>query len=126
MLQIIGISLATLICYVVLREKSPQFALVVSLAGVCIVLGIGMHQLKELSKELGEVISEIPTTVTYVKLMIKALLIVILTQITTDICRENGQGALSTIIEITAKIIIISMVIPLLKTILTLILGLIK
>lgn len=126
MLQIIGIAFATLICYVFLREKSQQFAVLISIIGACIIFGLALAQLKSIANEINEIVSMLPSSVAYVKLMIKTLLIIIITQLTSNICRDNGVGTLASVVETTAKITVISMTLPLFKSILILILGLVK
>lgn len=126
MLQLIGIALSGLFCYIILRDKAPQFAVIISIVTVLLICSIGIKEFKELTNSLSEIVASIPSTASYVKLMIKVLLIVILTQITTDICRDNGENSIASGIEVTAKTVVISMVLPLFKTALELILGLIK
>lgn len=126
MLQIIGIAFATLICFIFLRDKAPQFAFIISIIGTCIILGFAIAELKYVVDDINSIISDLPNSISYVKLMIKALLIIILTQITSNICRDNGEGSLASIIETSAKICVISMTLPLFKTILSIILGLVK
>lgn len=126
MLQVLGVAIATLICFFVLRENNPIFAFLVSVAGICVVSIIVFFQLKSISSDISEIVSQIPSSLQYVKLMIKVLLISIITQLTSDICRDNGENSLAGIIEIASKILIVSMVLPLFKTIITLVLGLLK
>lgn len=126
MLQVIGIAIAALICCLILKDKAPSFAIIISLASICIISLIVFTQIKAISNDVGEIISQIPSSVQYVKLMIKVLLISIITQVVTDICRDYGESSLAGIIEISAKILIVAMILPLFKTIISLILGLVK
>lgn len=126
MLQIIGITLATLICFVLLKDKAPQFALLISICGVVIILSISIIEFSKLTKSINEIVSSIPNSISYVKLMVKLLLIIIITQIVTDICRDNGENAIASTVEISSKTVVIAMVFPLFKTVINLILGIIK
>lgn len=126
MLQVLGIAVATFFCFIILRESSPVFATVVSLTGVVIIALIIIIKLSDFADEINKIISNIPSSMQYVKLMIKVLLITIITQLTSDICRDNGNNALADTIEISAKILIVLMVLPLFEAIITLVLGIIK
>ena len=68
----------------------------------------------------------VDSTVSYVKLMLKSLCIVIITQITVDLCRDNGENALASFTEISAKVLIISLVMPLFQAVITMVMGLVK
>lgn len=126
MLKLIGITFAVLFCSIILREKAPMFAVAISVVGIFIVLLIALSQANELMNELNELSSLIKSSAAYIKLMIKVLLITILTQILTDVCRDNGENALASVTEISAKLIIIGLVIPIFKTIISIVLGFIK
>ena len=58
--------------------------------------------------------------------MLKSLCIVIITQITVDLCRDNGENALASFTEISAKVLIISLVMPLFQAVITMVMGLVK
>ena len=126
MFQILGIALATLLCSVIIKSKAPQFAVIISVAGTCIILGTIVAEIKNLLSQISDITSAVSSSSAYIVLMMKVLIISILTQLLSDICRDNGENAIASMTEIAAKLIIISLVLPLFKTILTIVLGLIK
>lgn len=103
-----------------------MFAVAISVVGIIIVLLIALNQANALMDELNGFSSLIKSSASYVKLMIKVLIITILTQILTDVCRDNGENALASMTEVSAKLIIIGLVIPIFKTIISIVLGFIK
>ena len=68
----------------------------------------------------------VPSGVMYVKLMLKVLCIVIITQFTVDICRDNGENALASLTEMSAKVFALLLVMPLLETVISMVVGLVK
>lgn len=68
----------------------------------------------------------IPHAFQYVKLMVKVLCIIIITQFVCDICRDNGENAIASFTEIGAKIVVISMIMPLFESIISIVSGLVK
>ncbi len=68
----------------------------------------------------------VPSGVVYVKLMLKVLCIVIITQFTVDICRDNGENALASLTEMSAKVFALSLLMPLLETVISMVVGLVK
>ena len=83
-------------------------------------------KLSNLMSQLLSISETIDSTVSYVKLMLKSLCIVIITQITVDLCRDNGENALASFTEISAKVLIISLVMPLFQAVITMVMGLVK
>ena len=57
----------------------------------------------------------------YSSVILKSLGIGILAQTTADICRDSGETAIASKVEFAAKIIILLLAIPILKTLLELI-----
>ena len=55
----------------------------------------------------------------YISTILKGLGIVVLVQITSDICRDNGEATLAGHIEIVGKLELLLLCIPLIKEILT-------
>ena len=58
-------------------------------------------------------------TATYVETVLKGLGIVILTQISSDICRDSGEGTLASHIETVGKVELLLLCIPLIRQILS-------
>lgn len=126
MIKFIGISLCVLFCSVILREYNKQFAVIINIVAA-LLLAFAV------SKELFEIVDEVKsfslvsdTAAAYCKLMIKILGITLITQIVCDICRDNGENSLASITSAAAKIVIISLILPLFKTVISIVGGLLR
>lgn len=126
MIKVIGISIATLLCVILLREKNRVFAIIVSISGVCIVLGVIAGQLSGVINGIIDISEEFNSSLPYIKIMLKVLGITLSAQIVSNICSDNGENALASITELTAKILIIVLLIPLFETLISIISGLVK
>lgn len=126
MIKVIGISIATLLCVILLREKNRVFAIIVSISGVCIVLGIIAGELSGVINGIIDISEEFNSSLPYIKIMLKVLGITLSAQIVSNICSDNGENALASITELTAKILIIVLLIPLFETLISIISGLVK
>ncbi|MCF0126259.1 MAG: stage III sporulation protein AD [Clostridia bacterium] len=111
----------SLIIIILLKQYRPEFAIYISiLSGVLILilvedklLGI-MELLKSLSNK---------TTINskFLGLLIKITGIAFLSEFAVSICKDSGETAIASKIEIGTKIIIISMSIPIISSLLELI-----
>ena len=76
-----------------------------------------VDSLNELASGMGEISS-------YLKIMFKVLGIALITQIISDICRDSGESALAGQTEVAAKILIVTLILPLLQAVVEVITGL--
>ena len=126
MIKFIGISLCVLFCSLILKDYNRQIALVISLLGAGILLLGAFGELSEVVKTVLGFSALSSSGVSYSKLMLKILGIMLISQFVCDICADNGENALASITAIIAKIIVISMVLPLFETVISIVGGLVK
>ncbi len=124
MMQIVGISVITLLLALLLRNvnQTASVILIICASGLLFIkisasLGEIISALKELSSGAEEAYS-------YIILMLKVLGIALITQLTADICRDAGESALAGQTEVASKIIIIAMIMPLFEAIIKSVSGL--
>lgn len=125
-IKCIGISICVLFCSLLLRNYNKTFATIVSIAGSAILFLLVSSQLSEIISKITQISSSISSTAPYIKLMLKVLGITLVTQFVGDICRDNGENALASMTESVAKILVVSMVLPLFETIISVVSGLVK
>ena len=104
-------------CSLIVKEHNRSFALILSVAGGVLSFLAISDKVSELYSALIQLSDTVPSGVAYVRLMLKALFIVIITQFTVDICRDNGENALASLTEISAKVLVLSLVMPLIETV---------
>lgn len=126
MLKIIGISFCILFCNIFLKENNKTFVALLSLAGGVLIFAIISKNMSDVFSSIFSLGSQLGSVNTYIKLMLKVLCIVIISQFVVDICRDNGEGSLASFVELSIKIVVLSMVLPLFESVLSLVLGLVK
>ena len=126
MAKVLGISFCVLMCSLVVGEHNKSFAFILSVAGGILSFLTISDKVSELFSSLMSLSESVPSGVMYVKLMLKVLCIVIITQFTVDICRDNGENALASFTEVSAKVLVLSLVMPLFETVISMVVGLVK
>lgn len=112
------------LCAVVLREKSPQIALVLSLATCVLILCALLPSLEEVETtmeklgEMGNVSSEIFSPV------VKTVGIAIVTKLSAELCRDAKENGIASFVELCGSVTALLLAIPLLNMVLELIGGL--
>ena len=126
MARLIGVSFCVLICSILLRESNKAFSSILSIAGGLLAFFTVSSKLAEVSSSLKSITQSVPAGAQYISIMLRVMCIIILARLVCDACRDNGEGALASFTEISAKILVLSIVFPLFEAIINVVIGLIK
>lgn len=121
-IKIIGIGLVALIIIILLKQYKPEFAIYISLLAGVLILLLVMDQLTEIILLLQSLASKASINSTFLALLLKITGIAFLAEFAVSVCKDAGEGAIASKIEIGSKIIIIAMSIPIISSLLEIIL----
>ena len=121
-IKIIGIALIALIVIILLKQYRPEFAVYISLLAGVLILVLVMDKLTGIVNLLKSLADKTSINGTFLTLLIKITGIAFLSEFAVSICKDSGEGAIASKIEIGSKIIIISMSIPIISSLLEIIL----
>jgi len=121
-IKIIGIALIALIIIILLKQYKPEFAIYISLLTGVLILLLVMDKLTGIINLLHSFANRASINSTFLTLLIKITGIAFLSEFAVSICKDSGEAAIASKIEIGSKIIIISMSIPILSALLEIIL----
>lgn len=124
MSEILSISGAALICsalILLIKQYKPEFAFAVSVVATIILFSFILPSLGGVLDYINEIVDLSAISEENFKIMLKCLGICVVTKLTCDACRDCGQEALSSKVEMAGKIIIVSVSIPLFTDLLTII-----
>ncbi len=122
-IKIIGIGLIALIIIILLKQYKPEFAIYISLLTGVLILLFVMDELSGIVSLLQSFADKVSINSTFLVLLIKITGIAFLSEFAVSICKDSGEAAIASKIEIGTKIIIISMSIPILSSLLEIILD---
>lgn len=121
-IKIIGIALVALVIIILLKQYKPEFSIYISLLTGVLILILVMDKLTGIINLLETMASNASINSTFLTLLIKITGIAFLSEFAVSICKDAGEGAIASKIEIGSKIIIISMSIPIISSLLEIIL----
>ena len=121
-IKIIGISLLALIIIILLKQYKPEFAIYISLLTGVLILLLVIDQLSQIITLLQSLATKASINSTFLGLLIKITGIAFLAEFAVSVCKDAGEGAIASKIEIGSKIIIIAMSIPIISSLLEIIL----
>lgn len=121
-IKIIGIALVALIIIILLKQYKPEFAIYISLLTGVLILVLVMDELTGIMSLIQTIADKASINQQFLTILIKITGIAFLSEFAVSICKDSGEGAIASKIELGSKIIIISMSIPILSSLLEIIL----
>ena len=122
-IKIIGVGIVALILIIILKQYKPEFAVYVSIIAGMIILIMLMDKLSAIINLLTNLTNKTGAGSTFLKILLKITGIAILTEFAVSICKDSGETAIASKIDLGGKIIIISVSIPIVTALLELIIS---
>lgn len=126
MIKITAIALISLVLIIFLKNSNREFAFLLTVSSSIILFSIVINDFFQVIEKVNDISSQIKNLNSYVSLMVKILGITLITQFVIDLCRDSGENALASQTEITSKIIILIMIMPLFEAVMNVVAGLLK
>ena len=117
-IKIIGIGLIAVIIVIILKQYKPEFTIYVSICAGAIILGLVMTRLSGIIQLLTELSNKVSDTNGFLTVLIKITGIAFLTEFAVSICKDSGESAIASKVDLGGKVIIISMSIPIISALL--------
>ncbi|SMB94812.1 stage III sporulation protein AD [Desulfonispora thiosulfatigenes DSM 11270] len=117
-LQIIGIALITVVFYLVLKERNSEFALQLTIAFGTIVFLLMISKIQAILQVFGDLAIKANVNMFFLNTIFKIIGIAYIAEFGSQICRDAGSSSIAGKIEFAAKIIILTLAIPIIVAIL--------
>lgn len=113
-IKIIGVGLLTLIISILLKDVKKEFSIYAVIIGTSIILFLSMNVLKEIINFIEGLTKNVNGE--FIKILLKMTGIAILTEYAVSLCKDSGESAIATKIDLGGKIILISLSIPVISS----------
>ena len=124
-IKIIAIGFVAVISIIIIKQYKSEFAIYISIVAGIIILYMIIDQLENIIDLLKSISEKSGISSEFLGLLIKITGITFLTEFAISICKDAGEGAVASKIEIGSKVVIISMSIPIISNLLEVVLKLI-
>ena len=108
----------------VLRKNSPEIGLVLAIAAALLIVGLGIEFLATLLDFVELLTETAGLSPTLIAPVLKTVGIGILTRLAVDICKDAGQGAIASSVELAGTVAALYIALPLIQTVFQMIGGL--
>ena len=121
-----GLLLCGALLSAVLRPSRPELATCLSLLAGALTLGVLLGQLSPLMESLRRLTAVGGVEESYLSVVLRGAGICLVTQLAADTCRDAGDTALAGKAELTGRILLLLLAVPLYERIHTLIVGVVN
>lgn len=124
-IQIVGLGLLATILILILKEQKPIFAFMLAIVSGIIIFLFLIGKIADVIRIIERLAVEGGINLMYLKTILKIIGIAYIAEFGAQICRDAGQGAIASKIELAGKILIMVMAIPIITVIIETVMKLI-
>jgi len=117
-IQIVAFALSTLFLYLIFKDRRSDIAVLISAAAGVLIFLLVISQLSEIIYFIKDISSKTNIDIVYIGVVIKILAIAYLATFCSEICKDAGAFSIGSKVEFSAKILILSLAIPILMAVL--------
>ncbi len=117
-IKIIGVGLISLVIIIILKQYKPEFAIYISIISGVVILFFVMDKFTGIISLLQNLSNKTHINNEFLTLLLKITGIAFLAEFAVSICKDSGESAVASKIELGSKVIIISMSIPIISSLL--------
>lgn len=121
-IKIIGIGFIALIAIIIVKQYRSEFAIYISIVAGILILFFSINKLTPLINLLTSISKKAGINNKFILILLKITGIALLSEFAISICKDAGESAIASKVEIGTKVIIISMSIPIISKLLEIIL----
>lgn len=110
--KVIGVGIIAAMLASFLKPQRPEIAMLIIICAGVVIFSITVPYINSLFSVFRDISAQAGIESNYLAVVIKIIGIAYVAQISSEICRDAGQGSVAIKIEIAAKLIIVVMSIP--------------
>lgn len=113
--KIIGIAFISVIIIIILKQYKPEFAIYASILAGILILTMSFSKLSSIIELLNNIASKTAINGEFLKILLKITGIALLTEFGISICKDSGETAIASKVDIAGKVTIIAISIPIMS-----------
>lgn len=120
-LQIIGLAIVATVIIAVLKTQRPEIAIQISIAAGIIVFTMILGKITAVIELLNSYAQKVNIDTIYLSTLLKIVGIAYITEFGAEVCKDAGEGAIASKVELAGKVVIIVLAVPIITSLLDLI-----
>lgn len=121
--QIVVLAVVSTLIIIVLKVQRPEIALQISLVTGVIIFFVVLGKTSAIIQLLKEYADKANIDIVYFSTLLKIIGIAYIAEFGSEICKDAGEGAIASKVELAGKVIIIVLAIPIITSLLDLVIN---
>lgn len=117
-IKIIGVGFIAVIIAIILKQYKPEYAIYVSILAGGLILLFSMDKLAGIVNLLNNLASSSTLNSQFLAILVKITGIAFLTEYAVSVCKDAGETAIASKVDLGGKVIIIAISIPIISALL--------
>ena len=123
---IAGIGIVAAAIAVLIKKQNPEYSMMISIGAGVILLILILSQVTPAIRQMSDLVSSAGMPAEYAGILFKSLGVRFLTQLACDSCRDVGETALASKIELAGKVAILIFALPMFQKVADMAISLIR
>ena len=116
--------MAAALCAVVVRQRAPELAVLLTLAACVLLLGRTLPMLEEVRSRMADLSEQTGVSPAVLQPVLKTVGLAIITKLSASLCRDAGEGSIAVALEMAGSAAAVVAALPLLDMVLSLVMDL--
>ena len=116
--KIIGVAFTSVFIILILKQYKPEYAIQVSIIAGIIILFMGFGKLSVVIDLLKNLANKVDINTNFFSILLKITGIAYLTEFASNVCKDAGETAIASKVELVGRILIVAISIPIISTLL--------
>lgn len=117
-IKIVAFAFAALFMFILFKDKRSDISTLISLSAGVIIFLVVITQLNDLIYFIKDIADKANIDMVYIGVVLKILAIAYLATFCSEICKDAGASSIASKVEFSAKILILTLAIPILMAVL--------
>ncbi|MBQ3563507.1 MAG: stage III sporulation AC/AD family protein [Clostridia bacterium] len=122
--SIIIISVIVSVLAILIKQNNPTYSVLLIIIFAVIIITVAINYLFGLIENIMDSLGTIDYAPEFVKILLKAIVICVLSDLTSNICKDSGNGSIAVCIDVVTKVILLSLTLPIVEKLVEIIQGL--
>ena len=122
--SIIVISVIVSVLAILIKQNNPTYSVLLIIIFAVIITTVAINYLFGLIENIMDSLGTIDYAPEFVKILLKAIVICVLSDLTSNICKDSGNGSIAVCIDVVTKVILLSLTLPIIEKLVEIIQGL--
>ncbi|WP_010252594.1 stage III sporulation protein AD [Acetivibrio cellulolyticus] len=122
-LQIIGLAIVATVIIAILKVQRPEIAIQISIATGIIVFTMILGKITAVIELLNSYATKVNIDTIYFSTLLKIIGIAYIAEFGAEVCKDAGEGAIASKVELAGKVVIIVLAVPIITSLMDLIIS---